>query len=66
MFERRRRVDLVDLLPFLQAVDRHDVDDDDGDGGGGGTCWSEVLNGLIRLEPKERTTMTRLKESLRG
>jgi hypothetical protein len=60
---------LVDVLPFLSQDDDYEDtiqkdDDDDDDDGSAGVNWSDVLNSLIRLEPSERATMTRLRESL--
>jgi hypothetical protein len=58
---------LVDVLPFLLQDDDHDdlnQKDDADDDGVAGVNWSDVLNSLIRLEPSERATMTRLRESL--
>ncbi|KAG7571013.1 hypothetical protein FFLO_00977 [Filobasidium floriforme] len=64
-FEPRRKVPLVDVLPFLpQDDDYDDLNQKDDDGGCAGVNWSDVLNSLIRLEPSERTTMSRLRESL--
>jgi hypothetical protein len=68
-FEPRRKVPLVDVLPFLSQ--NHDYDnttqkDDADDDGCAGVNWSDVLNSLIRLEPSERAAMTRLRENLRS
>jgi hypothetical protein len=68
-FEPRRKVSLVDVLPFLPRgddCDDHTQKDDADDDGVAGVNWSGVLNSLIRLEPTGRVTMTKLRESLRS